>query len=55
MANNNQNAKRSAITIFALMILVLVLILGLIIGVIITISNTSLDVGSTPSYQVPAR
>lgn len=54
MANNNPNVKRSALTIFALMILVLVLILGLIIGVIITIINTNLGVNSTPSNQNPS-
>lgn len=54
MANNNANAKKSALTIFALMILVLVLILGLVIGVIITISNTSIKGSSTPSYQAPS-
>lgn len=51
MANNNSNYKRSAITIFALMILVLVLILGLVVGVIITLSNTGIGNNATSSYQ----
>ena len=51
LENNNPNAKRSAITIFVLMILVLALIVGLVFGVIYTLKGTQVGNSSTPSQS----
>lgn len=49
LANNNPNAKRTAITIFALVILVVAIIVGSVFGIIYTVSQ--LGDGSTPSQS----